>query len=445
MKIKRKQREWLILPLCIFLFAALLAGCGKQADVEPTPEPETAKETSADNNDNKAKKEDTDRQDADNAPKKLSEEELAALEYVEKIEIEEPVSGKMVYAYAPAGTEVYEEGFCLYDEHGLNYNVFAWGMEDDETVEEILQYSVDIDMEYGWEFDFASEFSDHENIQISEIMENGEDRYVIATSEESNMEKTAVSECKKIYYLEVQNDSVAVIWQLEMSEWNTDEETGLILDDMEKCYGIDLDPIRPSGSYFAQQEAYREQYQDEYVPGEGQNVLAKVNGYQYLGLGTLAYSDGEAECPVMVPMGHDVWFEDDNYVNSTLHGVHVSARITIMGRDFNTDAPDYIHDKQNFYQNYEEVYNVTVSDAIPLSDFDAALYTIIELDKDSYDGETLHRINIFSYILIKEGYVLQYDIELRPEQYDNSTNTLLKELEDAYGFDLSNYYYKKKK
>ena len=439
MKIKRRQREWLILPLCIFFFAALLTGCKQKAEAEPETK------TTLDKNIGETRKEDIDGHDTDNSPKRLSEEELAALEYVEKIEIEDLLYETKAYAYAPVGTEIYEEGYCLYDEHGLIYNVSAWVMEDIDTKEDILQYSVDIDMEYGWQFDFESEFSDHENIQISEIMENGEDRYVIATSEESNMEGTAVSECKKIYYLEVQNDSVAVIWQLEMSEWDTDEETELILADMEKCYGIDLDPIRPSGSYFAQQEAYHEQYQDEYVPMEGHNVLAKVNGYQYLGLGTLAYYNNEAECPVMVPMGHDVWFEDDTYVSSTLHGVDVSARIIILGRDFNTDVPSYIQDKQDFYQSYAEFHNVVVSDAIPLTDYDAALYMTIELDRDGYDGETLHRVNVFSYILIKEGYALEYDIELRPEQFDNSTDTLLKELEDAYGFDLSDYYYKRKK
>ena len=441
MKITKRQKEWLLLPLCIFLFMVLLAGCGKQTDVEPEVKPEITSDKKAD----KEKKEDAAPAVEDNSPKRLSEEELAALEYVEKIEIEDFISGKKAYAYAPVGTEVYEEGYCYYNQHGLNYNVYTWSLEGEATVEEILQSSVDMDMEYGWEFTLDSEILGHENIQISEIMDNGEDKYVIATSEESNMEGTAVSECKKIYYLEVQNDSVAVVWQLEMSEWDTDEETALIMDDMEKCYGINLDPIRPSGSYFAQVDTYLEQSQDEYVPREGHNVLAKVNGYQYLGLGTIAYSNGEAECPVMIPMGHDVWFEDDNYVNSTLHGVDVTARISILGKDFNTEVPRQIQDKQNFYQNYEKVHNVSVSDAIPLTDFDAALYMIIELDKDGYNDETLHRVNVFSYILIQDGYILEYDIELYPEMFDNSTNTVLEELEDAYGFDLSDYYYKRKK
>lgn len=442
-KMIKRQKEWLLLTICIFLFAASLTGCGKKEDAEPEPKAET--EISTERDDGKNKREDVGQQNKDNFPKRLSEEELAALKYVEKIEIEDGFYGETAYAYAPVGTEIYGEGFCFYDKHGLNYGVEAWAMNDQMTIEELLQTSVDIDMEYGWEYTFGSGSSDYEDIQISEIMENGNDRYVIATSQIPNMDETAFSECKKIYYLEIQNDSIAVIWKLEMTEWDTDEETDLIIDDMEKCYGIDLDPIRSTGRYFAQQEEYLQQMQDEYVPEEGHCVLAKINGYQYLGLGTLEDYDGEAECPVMIPMGSHVWFEDPTYVTSSLHGIQTRARITsLYGKDFNTEIPKYILDKQSYYKGNDDTRNVVVSDGLPLADYDAALYMTVEFDR-VYTDETQHRVMVFAYILIQEDYFLEYEIELHTDQFDNSTDTILKELEDAYGFDLSNYYYKRKK
>ncbi|MCH5280598.1 MAG: hypothetical protein J1E61_03950 [Lachnospiraceae bacterium] len=445
MKSTKKQKEWLLLPLCIFLFMALLTGCGKQENRNVEPEPEIETKAPADKDDVKTRKEETSDPDQDKSPRKLSEEELAALEHVERIEITDIVTGYTTYAYAPVGTEVYEEGFCLYDEHGLSYDAAVYNVEDIDELYACLDYHIDLDMEYGWEMDTEFETRIYENVHIGNVMENGDDRYVIATAENPDSQGS-ISQCRKIFYLELQSDSVAVIWSLEMSEWSTDEETDLIIDDMEKCYGIDLDPIRSTGSYYAEQEASFEQTQDEYVPREGHNVLAGIDGYQYLGLGTLAYYNGEADCPVMVPMGYDVWFDSDDYVTSSLHGVDVTATISIVGmQGFNTEIPREIRSKQDFYNGYEKAHHVITGETIPLTDFDAALYTIIECDMDYTDDLTLHRVLIFSYILIKEGYVLEYKVELYPEKFDDSTNTVLKELEDAYGFDLSDYYYKRKK
>ena len=42
---------------------------------------------------------------------------------------------------------------------------------------------------------------------------------------------------------------------------------------------------------------------------------------------------------------------------------------------------------------------------------------------------------------MSDDYALEYDIKLSYDEYDNSTDTVIKELETAYGIDLSEYYY----
>ena len=42
---------------------------------------------------------------------------------------------------------------------------------------------------------------------------------------------------------------------------------------------------------------------------------------------------------------------------------------------------------------------------------------------------------------LDDDFYLQYNITLSENEYDDATNVVLEELEDAYGIDLSEYYY----
>lgn len=60
--------------------------------------------------------------------------------------------------------------------------------------------------------------------------------------------------------------------------------------------------------------------------------------------------------------------------------------------------------------------------------------------RNIFTDEFLPKVDVLCYIKVQEEYVLRFTITLSYDEYDGSTNTLLKELEAAYGIDLSEYY-----
>ena len=79
-----------------------------------------------------------------------------------------------------------------------------------------------------------------------------------------------------------------------------------------------------------------------------------------------------------------------------------------------------------------------------MSGFNQAVYYIVEYDEPDHNGEGYHkRVKVECHIRLEEKYHLSCSIWLNDEDYDNATNILLKELETAYGVDLSRYYYEK--
>ncbi|MDE6621142.1 MAG: hypothetical protein K2K74_11775 [Lachnospiraceae bacterium] len=46
---------------------------------------------------------------------------------------------------------------------------------------------------------------------------------------------------------------------------------------------------------------------------------------------------------------------------------------------------------------------------------------------------------------VKDSYLVSCNITLRSREYDTAADTLLRELEIAYGIDLSDYYREKRK
>ena len=183
-------------------------------------------------------------------------------------------------------------------------------------------------------------------------------------------------------------------------------------------------------------------YQNEYVVKEGDIELQKVEGYQYLGSSQLSKDDGEITCEVLTPMG---WytFADQDMVSSNMHGVNTLAKIIKL-------TPKNLDEKMQYYQestyefhvkNKSSYSNAQMGDIVPAEGKEKAYYAIITYDEESMSDDMWYPAASIEYLQgITENSALCYEITLKTENFDNDTETLLKELESAYGMDLSQFY-----
>lgn len=417
---KCKARIW----LGILLAAAMLAGCGKGM-----PTGGVFGEKGEERGQERQPKQ---------APE-LSEEEVSAMQYIEKIEVEDYYGDGAYYGvYAPKGSDS-ENGMASYFGHGITYFASACSMDATSYLYEYMEDTVEYTME-DWQ---DENFGNADDVKLSRVMKNGDDRYQFASAMKENVFDGISFEARAVFYLDVQEKGAGVLWKLELEEGNADEETELIIDEIAACYGVDLDEIKTAvGEWLAAERERAEKRQDIYEPEEGEIVLEEVEGYQYMGVTTLTAGDGETKCPVMAPRGWsvDIW---DNHVSSYLHGVSVEGRLGIIspGRFMKSVESD-IDISYGVYQKDQDTYrNVRKTNMMPVSGYEEALYAVITYEElDSYTQEYLPCARVQCYIKISDNYALEYNIRLSYDEYDRSTNTIIKELETAYGIDLSEYY-----
>lgn len=368
----------------------------------------------------------------------ISDEEAAALQYVEKFMVEDYYGDKAEYpVYAPSGSE-YSSGFLNYYEHGISFSASVF---DGGTTAFMYQY---FDITVDGQVEYWQESEDHTDIQVGEVKTNGDDRYLIATAKRQDYQGTPYA-VKDIFYLDAQGEGVCVLWDAEISEMHIDGDTSLIMDELAKSYGISLDEMRTDGEWHTQNQKKEELKQDEYEPEEGSPMLTSVEGYQYLGVTTLTPYDGGTQCQAMAPMGRRTSVSE-NQISSHMHGVSTSTLIDkLILQDYMSSVKLAVDGGYDYLQGNDRVRNVWRSEMITMPEYEQASYVVFTYEEqDLMDEEKyIPQVKVKCFIRIDEDYVLKNDITLNYGEYDDSTNTLLKELETAYMIDLSRYYYEK--
>ncbi len=365
----------------------------------------------------------------------ISDEEAASLQYMEKVLIQDYFGDAAEYEmYAPVGSEN-EEGFLSYFDHGLMFSAMVFDGGSNAFLYEYLNESVDFQKE-DWEND-----ADISDIEIGEIRANGDDRYLFASAWQEDFNGIPFKRIM-IFYLDVQKDGTGIFWNLEISERSRDEVTDLIVDETSRCYGISLDDLDAGGEW-AKKDAQRElERQDVYEPEQGEPVLAGVDGYQYMGMTTLTLDGGSIQCPVMAPMGWNTRVKDGE-VSASMHGVSMYVRggKAVSSNYFAAAEKDASYKYESCLEE-EGNKNVERTKVMEMKGYDAAAYFIVSYDEQDYESEEYYaRADVKCYIRIEDEYMLNCAIYLNSDNYDNATNILLKELETAYGIDLSEFYY----
>lgn len=169
--------------------------------------------------------------------RKLTTEEAAApLQYVKQYMVSDLLSDETPYpVFAPVDSDDSGKGL-KYHGHGIHY--FAWG-DNSGTRFYLYQYFDRVATGGVEEWQLSELYQD---IEAGEIQANGEDRYMLISANLKTSGKIYV--VKKFFYLDTQGEGTGVLWELELNEKSVDKETNLIIDELSKCYGIDLDEVK---------------------------------------------------------------------------------------------------------------------------------------------------------------------------------------------------------
>lgn len=226
-----------------------------------------------------------------------------------------------------------------------------------------------------------------------------------------------------------------------------DEETAALVSEVARCYDLDLSEFVIEDGTWAEQHAQdRADLQDVYEPEEGDAVLEKAEGYQYLGRLTLTLDDeGNVTYPVLVPVGFSTE-ADENTVSTMTHGVYMQVAGSYFDEAIDIqEALQEEADDDIKLRSDPEVgnRNARVSEVMPLPGQDEGAFYILEYEEQNYGSEEYYKTAQITWLIpVEERYFVVSRVHLMSMDYDNNTNSLIKELETAYGFDLSEWYAK---
>ena len=237
----KDMKRWKIRGIAVLLlFMLAVSGCGNAAESGQAAE---SGDSAAD--EKTGKKPEKKENPKDSAGKS------AELKYLELTEIEDSYGDRSTYkVYAPRENSV-EDGFLFYSSHGLTFAASVFGSDMSDYMVETLESSV------KFVTDELEEDPECTEYEAGEVLENGEDVYQIVKAKKKDVIGLSY-EVNHIYYMDIQEDGAGVLWDLELRETGTDEETDLIIDELAQCYNIDLDSIRASGEWAVANEEYYE-------------------------------------------------------------------------------------------------------------------------------------------------------------------------------------------
>ncbi len=324
--------------------------------------------------------------------------------------------------YMPKGSEI-SEGYGFYHQHGLYISAFGNRIKGYDD----FAYYFGLMLEY-----LPGPALDYEDIYCSGLLENGEDRYFIYTGRCVQYDGTPL-EIRILEYMMVQPTGDCVNLSLQFISEEADVETDPIIEAIEDCYGITLEQFHQDS--ILQEGA-------EYAFQEGENKLEALKGYDYLGKTILKDYNGRGSCPVMIPEG-DCRNIGDFHAYSYGHGVWTTADVEEF---YSADTPQAelksnIEIKRELcLSDPERIFNIQMSKILPLPGFEDACYATISYQKKGYDGTYTPKVEILCYIQYDKMRYLALDIFLSGERYDAETAAVIRELEQAYGMDLSAFY-----
>lgn len=328
----------------------------------------------------------------------------------------------------------------FYQDHGVDFSASVYNNSAEQ------EWTICLENKAGQIAEFWQEDLGYSDVNVGEAAENGDDYYIILTATGKDNLDTPYHEAR-LLYMSVRDADVGVFWDMEVRECVQDEETAALVSEVASCYDLDLSEfVIEDGTWAEQDEQARADLKDVYEPEEGDAVLEKAEGYHYLGELTLTLDDeGNVTYPVLVPMGFSTE-ADENTASTMIHGVYMQVAGSYF--DETIDIQEALQEEADDdikLRSDPEVgnRNARVSEVMPLPGQDAGAFYILEYEEQNYGSEEYYKTAQITWLVpVKENYFVVSRIHLMSMDYDNNTNSLIKELETAYGFDLSEWYAK---
>lgn len=135
----------------------------------------------------------------------------------------------------------------------------------------------------------------------------------------------------------------------------------------------------------------------------------------------------------------------ENSVYANMHGIHILGSIDILFSDsLMANVKMEMDSKYDNLLKDEDIKKVFRTEMMPMPGFKEAYYVAFTYKEKEYGSkEYVDKAEVQCYMKLDNDFYLQYNITLSENEYDDATNVVLEELEDAYGIDLSEYYYEK--
>lgn len=426
---------WRIMT-ALTLTAVTLAGCGaagnaeKNAALQASTENETAVASESEEN--------------ETAETSAAEETVSSdpteFTYLEEYQIMNFYGDGKEYAlYAPKGGQN-EEGLFYYNEHGVNFTAEIYS---GDSAEDLLMY---LDKKAKQTAEFWQEDLECLDVGVGEVLEKEDDRYLILTAKDKDSLGTPYQK-RLLKYMSVRDGNVGIFWDMQVREDLQDGETSLLISEVARCYELDLSEFGIEDGTWAEQNAQRvADLHDVYEPEEGDSVLEKAEGYQHLGRLTLTLDDeGNVTYPVLAPMGWTTEANEDT-VSAMIHGVYmqIAGGYTDSAIDIQEELREEADQEEKLYSDPElGKRNARASEVMPLQGQEPGAFYTLEYESQNYGSEEYYECAEITWLIqVKENYMVAFRITLMSMDYDNNTNSLIKELETAYGFDLSEWYAK---
>lgn len=426
---------WRIMT-ALTLTAVTLAGCGtagntgENAALQASTENETAVTPESEENETTET----------SAAEETVTSDPAGFTYLEEYQIMDFYGNGKEYAlYAPKGGQN-EEGLFYYNEHGVNFTAAVYSSD---SVEELRKY---LDNKVRQTTEFWQEDLECLDVSVGEVLEKEDDRYLILTAKDKDSLGTPYQK-RLLKYMSVRDGNVGIFWDMQVREDLQDEETALLISEVARCYDLDLSEFGIEDGTWAEQNAQRvADLHDVYEPEEGDSVLEKAEGYQHLGRLTLTLDDeGNVTYPVLAPMGWTTEADEDT-VSAMIHGVYVqiAGGYTDSAIDIQEELREEADQEEKLYSDPElGKRNARASEVMPLQGQEPGAFYTLEYESQNYGSEEYYKCAKITWVIqVKENYLVAFRITLLSMDYDNNTNSLIKELETAYGFDLSKWYAK---
>lgn len=364
---------------------------------------------------------------------------LEGFEYVEMVTMTDGVSKQEVNVYAPVSTDGYSsDNSVFFYEHGIDFSLFLVGDWTYMDPEEQLSF---------WMQSEVSEVNDHPSryqnmvIDDSVTVEEGLCYYQHMTVEELDSRETATTN-HNLVYVGTSPNGIGYVFTLRVTGSRTDSETNQVLEELGKCYNLDLSDYGTSSEDLTNAGNRVNLAQDNYVQKSDEPEIQLLEGYTYMGVTEISDYDGNIY-ELWIPMGQYTSNRGSS-LSANMHGVRVSiyTSSTYGSTSLVESVQKTIQRKyDNMAENSRDYKDLSIGEPQLTTEGEGVYCSTSAEEHIAYDGKSFPYHEIYYEIKLQGKNILTMTISLDEYDYDAYTNVVLEELEQVYRMDLSDFYY----